>query len=387
MRGAARALPWLLVAAGAFWLGRLSTPTLAHAAPGSYEKLDIFGRVLAYLENNYVDDLPSETLMYGAIRGMVETTHDPYTTFLRPEELRALSAPLEAGAVGLELAEREGRVVVIGPIDNGPATRAGILRGDVLESLDGAPVAGLSLVEVLRKLRGPAGSTLALSLRRGETLVTLSLSREVMPETSTSWRGLEKGLGYLRIRQFQDRTSREAEEALASLEARREGLRGLVLDLRDNPGGLFDQAVAVADLFLSEGVIVSTEGRAGTRPEVWYARPKGTRSTLPVVVLVNGGTASSAEIVAAALQENRRAVLCGEKTFGKGSVQSLLALEDGSGLKVTVARYFTPKHRSIHGAGLRPEIVITETPSAETDAVLTAALARLSRSSASGRAE
>jgi carboxyl-terminal processing protease len=262
-----------------------------------------------------------------------------------------------------------------------------VLRGDVLDALDGAPVAGLSLVEVLRKLRGPAGSTLALSLRRGEALVTFSLSREVMPETSTSWRGLEKGMGYLRIRQFQDSTSREVEEALASLEARREGLRGLVLDLRDNPGGLFDQAVAVADLFLSEGVIVSTEGRAGTRPEVWYARPKGTRSTLPVVVLVNSGTASSAEIVAAALQENRRAVLCGEKTFGKGSVQSLLALEDGSGLKVTVARYFTPTHRSIHGAGLRPEIAITETPSAETDAALTAALARLSRSSASGRAE
>lgn len=377
MRRGGRVWPLLGLLGGAFWLGRLSAPpaALAEARPSPYAKLGDFARVLSYIENNYVEAVPRERLLFGAIQGMLAQLSDPYTSYLQPSELEALSrSPREEGVIGLELGQRGGVVQVLSSLDGGPAARAGLARGDELLAIDGEPVTAGALGQALLRLRGPEGSEVLLLVRRpGEAARELRLSREVMAPRSVVSRALGGGFGYVRVQQFQERTAREVEAALSSLAGEGAGA-GLVLDLRDNPGGLFEEAVSVADLFLSEGVIVSTEGR-GQDPEVWYARPKGTY-TVPVVVLINGGTASAAEIVAAALHENGRAPLVGEQSFGKGSVQSLFLLEGGSGLKLTVARYYTPTHRSLQGEGLRPDVTVREPAGAE-DTVLAKAVERL----------
>lgn len=324
----------------------------------TYRELAILARVLHYVESNFVAEVEPRALIHGAIRGMLATL-DEHSAFMDPEQFAALrsEAQGEFGGIGVELVKQKDNFVVVERYPGSPAERHGVLLGDLVVEVEGKPTAGASLAEVVRRIKGPPGSTVSLVLQRGaeRRLESLVLARERIRMVSVDGRW-EDGFAYLRIKSFTERTSHDMLRILEGLKAERP-IRGLILDLRDNPGGLLDEAVRVADTWLTSGVIVSTEGR--NRPaDVELAHPKDTEPEYPVVVLVNGGTASASEIVAGALQDQHRAVILGTQTFGKGSVQTVIELEDQSALKLTVARYFTPQHRSIQGTGITPDEVV-----------------------------
>jgi carboxyl-terminal processing protease len=338
-----------------------------------YRSLDVLAEVLAYIQNAYVDETSEPELVHAAVEGMVQRL-DPHSMLLRPDVYRAMRDETtgEFDGVGLEVSQVAGGLVVVAPLADSPAERAGILAGDRIVAVDGAPTGEMPVGEATRRMKGTAGTQIVLTIERAglREPKVFTLVRDHVRTTSVDWRLIDRGAGtvYVRIRSFQDRTDRELREALDG--ARKEiggQIRGLVLDLRNNPGGLLDQAVKVADRFLPRGVIVSTEAR-GKKPEVEEAHEKDTEPGYPVVLLVNRGSASASEIVAGALQDHGRAVVVGTQTFGKGSVQTIVELEDGSALKLTVARYFTPKHRSIQEKGITPDVPVSDpsTPS-ETD--------------------
>lgn len=352
------------LALGSFAAGALLTASIGPAAAAGYKKLDIFARVLSYVENNYVDPVDEEELVYDAIRGLLSNL-DSHTLFLTPEEYREMQADTsgEFGGLGIEIASRDGGLVVVAPIDDTPAARAGIEPGDKLLAIDGESTEGLGVASAVRKLRGPPGSRVTLRIFREGFAEPrdLVLLRDRVRVVSVESRLEPGGVGYVRVKSFQDRTDLQLGRALETLREEHGGpLKGLVLDLRNNPGGLLDQAVRVADRFLRDGVIVTTRGRGPGQREEERAHPAGTEEEYPLVVLVNGGSASASEIVAGALQDHRRGLLLGTKTFGKGSVQTVIDLEDGSGLKLTVARYLTPSGRSIHEKGIDPDVVVEE---------------------------
>lgn len=324
----------------------------------TYRELAILARVLHYVETNFVAEVEPRALIHGAIRGMLATLDD-HSSFMDPEQFAAIrsEAQGEFGGIGVELVRQKDRLVVVERYPGSPAERQGIQLGDVVISVGGQPTEGSSLAEVVRRIKGPPGTTVALMLERAadHRVEELIVVRERIRMITVDGRW-ESGFAYLRIKSFTERTSHDLARALEALKAERP-VPGLILDLRDNPGGLLDEAVRVADLWLQSGVIVSTEGR--NRPaDVELAHPKDTEPEYPLVVLVNGGTASASEIVAGALQDHHRAVILGTQTFGKGSVQTVIELEDHSALKLTVARYFTPQHRSIQGTGITPDEVV-----------------------------
>ena len=326
-----------------------------------YERLGVFARVLTYIENIYVEPVDPDQLIYGAIKGMLATL-DPHSAFLTPAEYEALKADTggEYGGVGLELVRERNAVWVRGVFDRSPAHRAGLRRGDRVTSVDGVSVAPMDLSEVVHRLRGPPGSEVKIEiLREGfQRPRKYGVVREHVLVNPVSAR-LEGRQAVVAIRAFQERTVDHLREALIKLEAERGApLDGLILDLRGNPGGLLEQATAVADLWLSEGLITTTRGRSGP-PDEAKAHRAGTQAPYPLVVLVDGRSASASEIVAGALQDHGRALVVGERTFGKGSVQTVVDLEDGSGLKLTVARYYTPSGRSIQERGIEPDLVVT----------------------------
>jgi carboxyl-terminal processing protease len=369
----ARAAPAAAVALA--FLAGLSLDHVARAAPRRdtsqpYRSLDVFAEVLAYVRNNYVDEVKEKELVYGAVEGMVQGL-DPHSAFLRPDVYRAMREETsgEFDGVGLELVLKDDLPMVVAPIAESPAERAGLRSGDRILRIDGAPTRDLSLVEVGRRMKGPSGTQVALEIMREgfREPQTLVIVRDRVRASSVSWRLLDPGAGiaYVKLAAFQDHTDRQLRKALDEARARlgRE-LQGLVLDLRNNPGGLLDQAVRVADRFLASGVIVSTEGRGRRAAEVERAREKDTEPPYPLVVLVNRGSASASEIVAGALQDHGRAVILGTQTFGKGSVQTVVELADGSALKLTVAKYYTPRHRSIQELGVTPDVQVAETGAA-----------------------
>ena len=344
-------------------LGGFLAVRVAQAAKdpaGPYRKLDVFSHVLSLIENNYVEPVDETRLLYGAVDGMVRTL-DPHSTFMDPRSYAALKQETEGeyGGVGLELATRGDEVVVVAPIDDTPASRAGFQPGDRLIEIDGKPVQGWRESEAVRALMGPPGTKVTVKAHRMVWAEprTFTLMRDVIRIVSVEEKLFDRKLAYVKIKSFQDRTDVYLRKALDSLRADAGGeLTGVVLDLRHNPGGLLDQAVKVADRFLDGGVIVTTKGRGGKHVEMEKAHPKGTEPRYPMVVLVDGGTASASEIVAGALQDQGRAVVIGTRTFGKGSVQTVIELEDGSGLKLTVARYYTPSGRSIQERGITPDV-------------------------------
>jgi carboxyl-terminal processing protease len=352
----------------------LLAPAVASPSPRRdttqpYRSLDVLAEVLAHIRNGYVDELKEKELVQAAVEGMVARL-DPHSMILRPEAFRAMRDETsgEFDGVGLEVTQVGERLVVVAPLADSPAERAGIQPGDRIVSIDGAPAKEMSLGEATRRMKGAAGTTVAVGIERDGLPAprTITIVRDHVRTSSVDWRVLDAGSGtaYVRIRSFQDRTDREVRQALDGARKQLGGpIQGLVLDLRNNPGGLLDQAVRVADRFLARGVIVTTEAR-GREPEVEEAHEKDTESGYPLVVLVNRGSASASEIVAGALQDHGRAVLVGTRTFGKGSVQTVLELEDGSALKLTVARYFTPKHRSIQERGIVPDVVVGDAPRA-----------------------
>jgi len=362
----------VLVALVAFVAG-LSLGQVARAAKRdgtSYRPLDVFAEVLAHVENNYVEELPEKELVYGAIDGLVAKL-DPHSTFMRPEVYKQLKEETtgEFDGVGLELTVRAEQITVVSPIPDSPGERAGILPGDRILQIDGASTRDLTLLDAIRRLKGAPGTKVTLQIMREafSTPQDLTLLRDHIRTQSVEWRLLDReaGLVYVRIKSFSDRTDRSLKRGLdeARVQLGRE-IRGLALDLRNNPGGLLDQAVRVSDRFLREGIIVSTEGRGRGNREVEMAKEKDTEPDYPVVVLVNRGSASASEIVAGALQDHKRATILGTQSFGKGSVQTVIDLSDGSGLKLTQARYYTPKHRSIHELGITPDAVVAESPPA-----------------------
>jgi carboxyl-terminal processing protease len=326
----------------------------------TYEGLEAFTNVLAIVQKNYVEEVSSQKMIEGAINGMLNAL-DPHSAYLTPELYKELQVDTEGsfGGLGIEITLRDGVLTVVSPIEDTPAYRAGVKAGDQIIKIEGELTKDMTLVEAVKKMRGPKGSKIVISIRREgvNKLLDFSLVREVIRVQSVKSRSLEKGYGYIRLSQFQDRTGADLDAALAKLTQENGKLAGIVLDLRNNPGGLLSQAVKVSDTFLDSGLVVYTEGRLENQKQKYFAHPGGY-TDVPMVVLVNGGSASASEIVAGALQDHGRAVVLGLQTFGKGSVQTILPLESGAALRLTTALYFTPNGRSIQVTGVTPDIVL-----------------------------
>ena len=326
----------------------------------AYENLQTFTNILAIVQKNYVEDVTTEQLVEGAINGML-TSLDPHSAYLTPDLYKELQVDTKGsfGGLGIEITVRNGVLTVVSPIEDTPASRAGVKAGDQVIKIDGEFTKDMTLVEAVKKMRGPKGSKVIISIKREgvNSLFDVSLVREVIKVQSVKSKMLDKGYGYIRLTQFQERSANDVERALEQW-SREGGIEGIVLDLRNDPGGLLTQAVKVSDLFLDAGMIVYTDGRLENQKQKYFARRPGSYTDFPMVVLVNGGTASASEIVAGALQDHKRAVILGTTTFGKGSVQTILPLDDSSALRLTTARYYTPSGRSIQATGIVPDIVM-----------------------------
>jgi carboxyl-terminal processing protease len=347
------------------------------SAASPYANLAIFARALSHIEVSHVEPPDQDALVYGAIRGMVDTL-DPHSSFLDPEEVARLNADTEGrfGGVGVEIDVRDGWITVHGVMPGGPAERAGLRAGDRFLTLGGVGARDLRVSEAVRIMRGEPGTSVTVRVRREgvEEAVEISMTREVIEVEAVEARVLPDRIAYVRIRSFQATTTTELRAALDAAVRQTEGaggVRGVLLDLRGNPGGLLDEAVLVADEFLASGTIVSTRGRGGELLGEASAHAAGTRPDWPMVVLVDYYSASAAEIVAGALRDHRRALVVGTRTWGKGSVQNVIDLPDGSALKLTVARYYTPSGASIQAVGIEPDVVVEQ-----LDEELARALAR-----------
>jgi carboxyl-terminal processing protease len=339
---------------------------LAGDVDGTYKKLRVFSQVLTYVQQSYVDEVDGDELVYDAISGMLSGL-DPHTTFMRPAEYEKLREDTagEFGGLGIEVGTSGDYIQVEVVHTDSPGAHAGLKPGDRILAVDGEDMRGKPLEASVRLMRGVPGTRVVLTLERKgwERPRDVPLVRRQVHVPSVDVDDLGNGVSYVRIRSFQERTDQELARALGEIRKRaraqgRELPAGVVIDLRDNPGGLLDEGVRVADRFLSDGVIVTTKGRNPRNSERETARPDGTEPRYPLVLLVNDGTASASEIVAGALQDHKRAVVVGTRTFGKGSVQTLFGLDDGAGLKLTIARYFTPSGRSIQDVGIQPDIPV-----------------------------
>ncbi|HSC82733.1 MAG TPA: S41 family peptidase [Pseudomonas sp.] len=338
------------------------TPVETGKAPLPLDELRTFAEVMDRIKAAYVEPVDDKTLLENAIKGMLSNL-DPHSAYLEPEAFAELqeSTSGEFGGLGIEVGMEDGFLKVVSPIDDTPASRAGIQPGDLIIKLDGQPTKGLSLMEAVDKMRGKTGSKLQLTLvREGGKPFDVELTRAVIKVKSVKAQLLEDGYGLMRITQFQVKTGEEVGKALAKLRKDNgKKLRGLVLDLRNNPGGVLQAAVEVADHFLTKGLIVYTEGRIANSELRFNADPADASEGVPLVVLINGGSASASEIVAGALQDHKRGVLMGTDSFGKGSVQTVLPLNNDRALKLTTALYFTPNGRSIQAQGIVPDIEVT----------------------------
>jgi len=329
------------------------------------EDLRTFTEVFQHIKLSYVEEVEDKKLLEYAIQGML-TGLDPHSNFLNSDEFKELQLGTtgEFGGLGIEIGQENGFIRIISPIDDTPAQRAGLQAGDVIIKLDHKPAKGISLNDAVKIMRGKPGSKIILTVIRegAATPIDVPIVRAIIKIKSVRSRLLEDNYGYVRISHFQSRTGDDASKALKKLivENKDKKLSGLVLDLRNNPGGLLNAAVSVSDLFLTDGLVVYTEGRVDDSDIKFKARPDDYLNGAPIVVLVNGGSASASEIVAGALQDHKRAVIMGTKTFGKGSVQTILPMNNQSALKLTTARYFTPSGRSIQATGIEPDITLNK---------------------------
>jgi carboxyl-terminal processing protease len=341
----------------------------------TFEDLKLFSDVIHIIQKDYVEETKSKDLIYGAIKGMLETL-DPHSAFMPPSMFKEMQEETKGRfeGLGIEITLKEGVLTVVSPIEDTPAFKVGILAGDQILKIDGESTKNFTLMDSVKRLRGPKGSKVTITImREGFTKPKdFTLVRDVIPIRSVRHELLEKHYGYIRISQFQDKTDSDFEKAMKALEEESKGtLWGLVLDLRNNPGGLLDQAVKISDRFVDSGVIVSIDGRREELKQKWVAHPEGAMPRYPLVVLINGGSASGAEIVAGAIQDHGRGILVGTQTFGKGSVQTIIPLKDGSGLRLTTARYYTPNGRSIQAKGIAPDIIVKALrPEEEKEAVV-----------------
>jgi carboxyl-terminal processing protease len=327
----------------------------------TYEQLKLFTDVLTIIQNQYVDETEPREVIYGAVRGMLRAL-DPHSSFMDPESYREMQVETSGsfGGLGIEITIRDDQLTVVAPIEGTPAWRAGIQPGDRIVKIEGLATKDMNLPDAVKRMRGPKGTKVTITIVREGTRepFDVALVREVIQVQSIRSQEIEPGIGYIRIRQFQERT---APDLVASVEKfdKAGKLAGLIVDVRNNPGGLLSAAVEVSEEFLGDGkLIVYTEGRVRNQNMRFTAHARRAITEVPMVVLVNQGSASASEIVAGAIQDHGRGVVIGQQTFGKGSVQTIIPLADGSGLRLTTARYFTPKGRSIHGKGITPDIVI-----------------------------
>ncbi len=333
--------------------------------PLPLEELRIFSQVYSEIKKKYVEEVEGKELLNNAIKGMVSSL-DPHSAFLLPEahdELQ-VSTKGEFGGLGIEVGMEDGFVKVISPIDDTPAQRAGMQAGDLIIRIDGTAVQGMTLSEAVKKMRGKVGTKIELTVvRKGEDqALKVTIIRDKIRIRSVKSKMLEEGFGYIRISQFQVNTGENMAAMIDELiEEKNDGeqLKGLVLDLRNNPGGVLSAAVSVSDAFLEDGLIVYTDGRVGDSSSKFHASGNDILEGAPLVVLVNNGSASASEIVSGALQDHKRAVIMGTRTFGKGSVQTIMPMRDGTALKLTTARYYTPSGRSIQAEGVTPDIELS----------------------------
>jgi carboxyl-terminal processing protease len=349
-------------------------PAPLDAASGKddqFEALRRFSQVLDMVETHYVKPVTKTELIQDSIKGMLEQL-DPHSAFLSPDDFKELQVSSNGAfqGIGIEISSENGRLVVVSPIEDTPAYKAGLKSGDTIIEIDGEPTVELGLNEAVKKIRGPQGSSVTLTIlhKGAQQPVDVTIARGTIPIVSVKTQELEKGYLLCRITRFNEHTTKELRDKLAEY-GKKTPIQGIVLDLRNNPGGLLDQAVTVADTFLDDGLIVYIQGKdPQSRHDFNGRKEAGDLVNVPLVTLINAGSASASEIVAGALQDRKRSLLIGEKTFGKGSVQTVVSLSDGSGIKLTTALYYTPNGRSIQAEGIVPDLEIPfEAPSTDED--------------------
>lgn len=351
-------------AAAVAFLGA-TAPAVAQEQKGSetYRQLNLFGDVFERVRADYVEEVSDEDLVEAAITGML-TSLDPHSSYLSPKNFRDMQVQTrgEFGGLGIEVTMEGGYVKVVSPIDDTPAFRAGLKPNDLITHLDDEAVQGLTLAEAVEKMRGPVGSDLKLTIRReGREPFDVKVTRAIIKIQSVRSRMEGDDIAYVRITSFSEQTAEGMERAVKRLRGDAgDKLKGVVLDLRNNPGGLLDQSVKVSDAFLNQGEIVSTRSRRPDEGQRFNAKPGDIAEGLPIVVLVNGGSASASEIVAGALQDHRRAIVMGTRTFGKGSVQTIIPLSGHGAIRLTTARYYTPSGTSIQAKGITPDIIVEQ---------------------------
>jgi carboxyl-terminal processing protease len=357
-----------LLALCAFSAGLVFSRPLQAGRFNPYQKLGVFTKVLSYIEGHYVEDLAETDLMYGAARGLTDVL-DPHSRFMDPDEYGKLKKETEGNeeidGIGIDVEKRKNKFVIVSPIEGSPAAKAGIEPGDIIKRVDGAEISTLEFDDAIGRMQGPAGSEVALVVDRHGRELSFRIKRARYEVKAVEGKLLEPGVAYFKIRVFSTNTDSSLGDLLDQLSAKSKGFKGMIVDLRRNPGGLLDQGIRVADRFISDGLIVKTVGKGGQVMDEARAHSHGTWEGFPMIVLVDGATASAAEIVAGALQDHGRAVILGTQTFGKGSVQTVIDIDGcGSkpcGLKLTVARYYTPNGRSIQGQGITPDVVVEAT--------------------------
>jgi carboxyl-terminal processing protease len=372
MRAGLRKGFFMILAAMAISAIAISIVTLQPGAKAAsdeeYRRMRIFTEVLSEIQRKYVEEKSSNELITEAVKGMVSSL-DPHSAYLTPEEYKDLQVETKGSfsGVGIEITMRDGVLTVVSPIEGTPADKAGVKAGDRIIKIDGKLTKGMSLMDAVKAIRGPKGSKVLLTmLREGAgKLLDISIVREMIPLRSVRFFLLEDGYGYIRLSNFQEDTSEDLIKALTTLQNQKKPIKGLVLDLRNDPGGLLQEAISVADQFLDDGVIVSTKGRLPSQDMVFQATPNVTSGNYPIICLINNGSASASEIVAGALQDHNRAVILGTQSFGKGSVQTIIPLEDKGALRLTTARYYTPNGRAIQAKGIDPDVEVAFEPPPE----------------------
>jgi carboxyl-terminal processing protease len=328
---------------------------------GVYKDIKTFNEVFDMVKKNYVEEVDSSALIQGAINGMIKSL-DPHSTYMTPELYKELEVETQGrfGGIGIEITLLKDVLTVVSPIEDTPAFIAGIKSGDQIIKIDGKSTKDITIMEAVKKLRGAKDTKVTITIIRENMLrpKDFVLTRDIIQVKSVKNKTFDDNIGYIRIASFHERTADDVRKALREIDKKVKPMKGLVLDLRNDPGGLLVQAIEVSDMFLKSGIIVSTRGRTKNMETKAIAKNDGNEITCPIVVMVNEGTASAAEIVAGALQDNGRAVIIGTRTFGKASVQTVIPMDDGSALKLTTARYYTPKGRSIQAEGIKPDILV-----------------------------
>ena len=327
-----------------------------------YKKIDLFGEVLEKINEEYVDEIDQSKSMDSAINGLLQSL-DPYSSYMSPEIFKEMQTETsgEFGGLGIEVGMESGVVKVISPIDDTPASRSGIKAGDYIVKINDTQVQGKSLTEAVELMRGPVGSSIELTVRRqgAKKALTFNIVREIIQIKSVKAELLKKNIGYIRLTSFNENSSKQIKKEIGKLK-KNNNLKAYILDLRNNPGGLLSQAIKISDFFLENGEIVSTKGRKASENRRWFAKQGDLTDGKALIVLINYGSASASEIVAGALKDHKRAILLGDSSYGKGSVQSIIPLKNDGAIRLTIAKYYLPSGKSISEVGVSPDIMISE---------------------------